>query len=83
MTPGAILSLLLKFGAALLVANEIRGVIMAAPLIWKLYDFGGSQWDLFITLCMLCGIALSMIIPLMLAAWAKEKLEKKLAVVSD
>ena len=77
MTPGALISLLLKFGAALLVANEIRGVVMAAPLIWKLYDAGGSRWDLFITLCMLCGIAVSLVVPLMLAAWAKEKLEKR------
>lgn len=77
MTPGALLSLLLKFGAALLVVNEIRGVVMAAPLIWKLYDAGGSQWDMFITLCMLAGIAVSVVVPLMLAAWAREKLERK------
>ncbi|MFN2100492.1 hypothetical protein [Altererythrobacter sp. MF3-039] len=73
----AIASLLLKFGLALVVLNEIRGIIMAAPLIWGLYTAGGSAWDWFITLCLLAGIAVSVIVPLMLAAWAKEKLEKK------
>lgn len=80
MELSAVSAFFLKFGVVLVVLNEIRGVVMAAPVIWGLYETGGSAWAWFITACMLAGIAFSVIVPLMIAAWAKEKLAKRAAL---
>lgn len=77
MELSAISTFFLKFGVVLLVLNEIRGFVMAAPIVWGLYESGGSAWAWFIGLCMLAGIAFSVIVPLMIAAWARERLAKR------
>ncbi|MXO61871.1 hypothetical protein [Qipengyuania oceanensis] len=82
MELSAISAFLLKFGAVLLILNEIRGFVMAAPIVWSLYQHGGSAMTWFITMCMLAGIAFSVIVPLMLAAWAKEKLARRAALAN-
>jgi hypothetical protein len=59
----AALGMLLKCGAILLVFNEIRGLVLAAPVIYGIYQGGGSLMAIWIGLCSLGGIALSVIVP--------------------
>jgi hypothetical protein len=63
----AVLGMLLKGGAVLLVFNEIRGLVLAAPVIYGIYQAGGSLMAIWIGLCSLGGIALSVIVPLLAA----------------
>ena len=51
----------------LLVANEIRGLILAAPVLYGMYMAGGTAMAIWIGLCSLAGIALSVIVPLFFA----------------
>lgn len=45
----------------LFLANEIRGAIMAGPVLWAIWETGGTlvQW------IVLAGIALSVIVPVL------------------
>jgi hypothetical protein len=63
----AVLGMLLKCGAVLLVFNEIRGLVLAAPVLYGIYQTGGSLMAIWIGLCSLGGIALSVIVPLLAA----------------
>ena len=62
-----IVALLVKAGIALLVANEIRGIVLAGPVLYAMYEAGGSLMAIWIGVCSLGGIALSVIVPLFLA----------------
>lgn len=55
MTPSPIVGLAL----AALVANEVRGVIMSAPLIWAMWHNGGSWMQAWLLLC----LAASVVVP--------------------
>lgn len=59
----------LSLGALALIANEIRGLIMAAPVIYGLWVSGGTLMAWWIAICSLGGIALSVIVPVW--AWKK------------
>lgn len=50
-----------------LVANEVRGVVLAAPILYGMYESGGQLMALWIGFCSLCGISLSVAAPLFLA----------------
>lgn len=54
----------LKSSAVLLVVNEIRGMILAVPVLYGLYQAGGTAMAIWIAFCSLGGIALSVIAPL-------------------
>ena len=56
--------LALKLGALLIVANEIRGLMLAAPILYGMYQAGGTWMALWLGFCSLAGIALSVIVPL-------------------
>ena len=57
-------AVLLKAGVGLLVANEIRGLILAGPVLYAMYAAGGTLMAIWIGVCSLAGIALSIIGPL-------------------
>jgi len=57
---------LLKASVGLLVANEIRGLILAGPVLYAMYAAGGTLMAIWIGVCSLAGIALSIIGPLFL-----------------
>lgn len=57
-------SLFLGTGAVLLVLNEVRGLILAAPVLYGIYQAGGSLTAIWIGICSLAGIALSVLLPL-------------------
>lgn len=59
--------LLVKVGIVALVANEIRGFILAAPVLYGMYAAGGTAMALWLGFCALAGIALSVAAPLFVA----------------
>ncbi|HEY0629160.1 MAG TPA: hypothetical protein VGD23_07505 [Sphingomicrobium sp.] len=65
--PRTIVRLLVKAGIAALVANEIRGLILAGPVLYGLYQAGGTAMAVWVAFCSLAGIALSVFVPLILA----------------
>ena len=60
-------ALLLKVGIVAFVANEIRGLILAAPVLYGMYLSGGTLMALWIGFCSLAGIFLSVVAPLFIA----------------
>lgn len=66
-TVSFLLGLALKGGAVLLVMNEIRGLILAAPVLYAMYEAGGTWMAIWVGLCSLGGIALSVLVPLFAA----------------
>ncbi len=63
-----ILAILLKSATVMLVFNEIRGLILAAPVLYGMYQAGGSLMAIWIGFCSLAGIALSVIVPMAAAS---------------
>jgi hypothetical protein len=61
------LSALLKLGAVLLVLNEVRGIILAGPVLYALWQSGGTLMAIWVAFCSLAGIALSVVVPMLLA----------------
>lgn len=59
--------LLVKAGLALLVANEVRGFVLAAPVLYAMYEAGGTAMAIWLGICSLAGIALTVIVPLFVA----------------
>lgn len=60
-----IIELLVKSGIALLVFNEIRGLILAGPVLYGVYQAGGTWMALWVGFCSLAGIILSVCVPLL------------------
>ena len=58
---------LLKIGFVALVANEVRGLMLAAPVLYGMYLAGGTWMALWLGFCSLAGIALSVAAPLFVA----------------
>ena len=59
--------LLVKAGFAALVANEIRGLILAGPVLYAMYQAGGTAMAIWLAFCSLAGIGLSVLAPLVVA----------------
>ena len=55
---------LLKVGFVALVANEVRGLVLAAPVLYGMYAAGGTWMALWLGFCSLAGIAISVAVPL-------------------
>ena len=62
----SLIAVLLKAGVGLLVVNEIRGLVLAGPVLYAMYAAGGTLMAIWIGVCSLAGIALSIIGPLFL-----------------
>ena len=58
---------LLRCGAVLLFANEIRGAVLAAPVLFALWQSGGTLMAFWLAFCSLAGIGLSVAVPLYVA----------------
>ena len=72
-----VIDMLAKAFAVLLVANEIRGIILTAPVFYGLYQAGGSLMAIWMAICSLGGIALSVVVPLFAAKKVKRLAERK------
>jgi len=71
-------ALLLKSGLVMLAANEVRGVVLAAPVFYGMYQAGGTLMAIWLGFCSLSGIALSVIMPMFVAR--KFRIFERLAV---
>jgi hypothetical protein len=60
-------SLFLKAVVLLLVANEARGLVLAGPVLYGMYEAGGTMMAMWIGFCSLSGIVLSVVVPMFLA----------------
>ena len=60
-------ALLVKLGIVALVANEVRGFVLAAPVLYGMYLSGGTVMALWLGFCSLAGIFLSVAAPLFVA----------------
>ena len=63
----SVVRLLVKAGLAVLVANEVRGLVLAGPVLYAMYEAGGTAMAIWLGFCSLAGIALSVIAPLFVA----------------
>jgi hypothetical protein len=70
-----ILKLVLRFGAAGVALNEVRGAIVAGPVLVAMWQSGGEAMAIWLGFCALAGIALSVIVPIVALRWAERKLE--------
>jgi hypothetical protein len=61
------ISLFVNAGVAVLFANELRGLVLAGPVLYGMYVAGGTLMAMWIALCSLAGIALSIMGPLFVA----------------
>lgn len=59
--------LLVKTGIALLVLNEVRGFVLAVPILYGMYEAGGTLMTVWVGICSLAGIAVSVAVPLFVA----------------
>lgn len=71
------LAILLKAGLVLLIFNEVRGFILAVPVIYGIYQAGGDMMALWIGFCSLAGIALSVLVPIVVAKRAGRFIEAR------
>lgn len=55
---------LLSIGWLTLIANEIRGALMATPILYGMWLSGGDAMALWLGFCSLAGIAISVAAPL-------------------
>ena len=60
----ALVDVLLKSAIAAFVLNEIRGIVLAGPVIYGMYQAGGTLMAIWLGVCSLGGIALSVIVPI-------------------
>jgi hypothetical protein len=60
-------AVLLKVGIVAFLANEVRGFVLAAPILYGMYLSGGTLMALWIGFCSLAGIFLSVVAPLFIA----------------
>ena len=60
----------------MLVANEVRGLILAAPVLYGMYEAGGTIMAIWIGFCSLAGIAISVFAPLIVAKKLKGRFAK-------
>lgn len=75
-------SWLSAFGTAAFMAhviNEIRGAVLAVPVLWAIYESGGTWMAIWIGICSLAGIALSVVVPLFALRFAKRRWGPRLA----
>ncbi|WP_369025481.1 hypothetical protein [Qipengyuania sp. RANM35] len=74
-----LLSALLKIGAVAFILNEVRGLILAAPVLYGLYLSGGTPMAIYLAACSLGGIALSVIVPIIAVKKADRFLKARVA----
>lgn len=69
----SMVGVLLKIGGVALLFNEVRGLILAAPVLWTMWESGGTWMAIWVGFCSLAGIALSVAVPLFAAHRLKRR----------
>lgn len=67
-------AILLKLGAVAFILNEVRGLVLAAPVVYGMYQAGGSLMAIWIGFSSLAGIALSVFVPVFAAKKIRARL---------
>ena len=62
-----LVGMLAKAGLAMLLANEVRGLVLAAPILYGMYQAGGTLMAIWLGICSLAGIGLTVVGPLFVA----------------
>ena len=78
-TLSTLLSLTAKAGLAAVIFNEVRGAILAVPVLYAMYLSGGSLMAIWLGFCSLAGIALSVVVPMIAAKRLERFAQAKLA----
>lgn len=63
----ALARLFLRGSVVLLIANEVRGLVLAAPVLYAIYEAGGTLAAVWVGVCSLAGIIASVLAPLFIA----------------
>ena len=71
----------MKLGVVALIFNEVRGAMMAIPVLYGMYHAGGSWMAIWLGICSLAGIALSVIVPIIAARRIERYAQSKLVPV--
>lgn len=79
VTLSTFLAGLLKVGWLAIIFNEVRGVILAVPVLYGMYQAGGSAMAIWLGFCSLAGIAFSVIVPMIAAKKLERYAQAKLA----
>ena len=61
-----LLGLIVKTGLTVMIANEVRGLALAGPVLYGMYKAGGTGMALWVGFCSLAGIAISVVAPILL-----------------
>lgn len=56
--------IVLKSAIVAFVFNEVRGILLAGPVLWGMYQAGGTLMAIWLGICSLGGIALSVVVPM-------------------
>ena len=70
---------LLKVGWLAILFNEVRGIVLAVPVLYAMYQSGGSAMAIWLGIWSLAGIALSVIVPMIAAKKLERYAQAKLA----
>lgn len=63
-TIASLADLLLKSAFVMFLLNELRGIVLAVPVLYGMYQAGGTLMAIWLGFCSLGGIALSVIVPI-------------------
>lgn len=66
-TLATLADLFLKSAIVMFVLNEIRGIALAVPVLYGMYQAGGTLMAIWLGICSLGGIALSVLVPMFAA----------------
>jgi hypothetical protein len=62
-TAASLIDIALKSALVMLFLNELRGFVLAVPILYGMYLAGGSLMAIWLGFCSLAGVALSVIVP--------------------
>lgn len=62
-----LVAMVMRIGAVAFVANEVRGLILAGPVLYGMYQAGGTLMAIWTAVCSLAGIAISVLVPVVAA----------------
>ena len=80
-TLSTLLAAFLKIGWVALIFNEVRGAVLAVPVLYGMYQAGGSWMAIWVGFCSLVGIALSVVLPLIAAKKIQKFADEKILTV--
>ena len=63
-TLATLADLFLKSAFVMFVLNEVRGIVLAVPVLYGMYQAGGTLMAIWLGICSLAGIALSVVVPI-------------------